>query len=260
LASKIPIKGSRLEKEKKKMDRNLKLPVGISYAAAVVFVFCAWQYTHNWAATESSRLFGDLCWILATGILVGALVSHGNFTKPWSQALSEPWGVHRFTVSQVTGRRAKVVSVALLLALFADKLGVRLVLRQVVKILELLGVRRVLLAVKNALTPFCDFVLRPWQSLLALGVLYRTRTEPAPVLCTHRRRGVVEFQPTVPIRLKSPTPSVSKVRLSHAVKRWVPVRPHSQTAITKRFGPGATVIDFTAMAASIVLYALASYL
>lgn len=242
------------------MDRNLKLPVGLSYAAAAVFVVCAWQYTHSWAGTESSRLFGDLCWILATGILVGALVSHGNFTKPWSQALSEPWGAHRFKVSEVTGRRAKVISVALWFALIADKLGVRIVFRQIMRILEVLGVRRLLLAAKNALTPFCDFVLRPWQSLLALGVLYRTRTAPAPVLCTHRRRGVVEFQPTVPLRVKSPTPPVTKIRLSHAVKRWVPVRPHSQTAISKRFGPGATVIDFTAMAASIVLYALASYL
>ena len=242
------------------MEKNLRLPVSLSYAAAAVFVWAAWQYTHSWQETESARLFGDLCWILATGILVGALVSHGDFSKSWSDSLGDPWGAHRYRVSEVSTRRAKLFSVALLLASVLERIGVRHILRLVIRALERLGVRRLLLMVKNALTPFCDFVLRPWQALLALGVLYRTRLEPSPVLCSSRRHGVVEFQPKVPLSMKTPTPSVSKVKLLHAAKRWVPVRPHSKNAIAKRFGPGASVIDFTAMAASVVLYALASYL
>lgn len=242
------------------MDNKMRLPVGLSYAATAVFVWAAWQYTHAWSNTESSRLFGDLCWILATGIMVGALVSHGSFTKPWSQAMTEPWGAHRYRVTQVQGRRAKAVSIALFCASILERLGLRHLFKAAASLLEVVGLRRLLLAVKNALTPFCDFVLRPWQALLALGVLYRTRLEPSPVLCSHRRRGIVEFQPRVPLVIKRPTPSVSKVKMIHAAKRWMPVRPHSKAAIAKRFGPGASVIDFTAMAASMVLYALASYL
>jgi len=122
------------------MEKNLRLPVSLSYAAAAVFVWAAWQYTHSWQETESARLFGDLCWILATGILVGALVSHGDFSKSWSDSLGDPWGAHRYRVSEVSTRRAKLFSVALLLASVLERIGVRHLLRLVIRALERLGV------------------------------------------------------------------------------------------------------------------------